>query len=216
MILFSQERSTTKRMSPGLVLALLVLFLSSTNVVWAHGGEDHGDQKPKTTSNAKGTVSHSTRLGDLELMIKHPTLEPDVATQGQMFVTNFATNEPVGNISAAVEIETASGVVTTAAVEAGAQPGVYNITLPALPEGTYVVRANLSHKGETDTATFSGVRVEPKTILGENGTTSLLSSAAILIVFGFVVALLAGLGFLVWNFAGKSPVRNEEAVSIRV
>jgi hypothetical protein len=70
MILFSQKRSTTKRMSAGLVLALLVLF--STNFIWAHGGEDHGDQNPKTTSNEKGTVSHSTRLGDVELMIKHP------------------------------------------------------------------------------------------------------------------------------------------------
>ena len=196
------------------VLALLVLFLSSSNIVLAHGGEDHGDQKPKTTSNAKGTVSHSTRLGDLELMIKHPTLEPDVATQAQMFVTNFATNEPIGNVTAAVEIEMSNGAVTTVAVQAGTQPGMYNIKLPALPEGTYVVRASLSYKGKTDTATFSGVRVEPKTLPAESGTISLLGSAGILIVFGFVIALLAGLGFLVWNFAGKSPVRNEEAVSI--
>lgn len=201
-------------MSAGLVLTLLVLFLSSSNIVWAHGGEDHGDQKPKTTSNAKGTVSHSTRLGDLELMIKHPTLEPDVATQAQMFVTNFATNAPVGNIAAAVEIETSNGAVTIAAVEAGAQPGVYNIKLPALPEGTYVVRASLSYKGETDTATFSGVKVEPRPASANGGTSSWLNNAGILILFGFVITLLAGLGFLVWNFAGKSPVRNEEAVSI--
>lgn len=195
-------------------MALLVLFLSASNIVWAHGDEDHGDQKPKTTSNAKGTVSHSTRLGDLELMIKHPTLEPDVATQGQMFVTNFETNAPVGNVSATVEIETSSGAVTTAAVEAGAQPGVYNIKLPALPEGTYVVRANLSYKGETDTATFSGVTVEPRPAAANGGSSSWLNNAGILILFGFVITLLAGLGFLVWNFAGKGPVRNEEAVSI--
>jgi hypothetical protein len=215
--MFKRKQSTSIITSSKLVLALMILFLgSTTSFVQAHGGEDHGDQKPKTTSNEKGTVSHSTRLGDVELMIKHPALEPDVATQAQLFVTNFETNEPVGNVAAAVEIESANGAVTTATVEPGAQPGVYNIKLPAFPEGNYVVRARITYKGETDTATFSGVRVEPRAVATKGGASSWLASAGILIVFGFVVTLLAGLGFLVWNFAGKGAVRNEEAMSIRV
>jgi len=214
MILFTQRRSTTKRVRAGLVLGLLGLFLSSTIVVLAHGGEDHGDQKPKTTSNAKGTVTHSTRLGDLEVMIKHPTLEPDLATQGQMFVTSFATNEPVAKVAAAVEIETSNGLVMTANVEGAGQPGVYILRIPALPQGTYVVRANLTYKGETDTATFSAFQVEPKAIAADGGSPTFLRSAGILVVFGSVIVLLAGLGFLVWNVTDRSSIRNEEAVSV--
>ncbi len=215
MNLFGQKTSTaTKRRRAGLTLVLLVLFSSSTNVVWAHGGEDHGDQKPKTTSSAKGTVSHSTRLGDLEVMIKHPTLEPDVATQGQMFVTSFATNEPVGNVATAVEIETSTGLVMTANVEGGGQPGVYNLRIPALPKGTYVVRANLTYKGETDTATFSAFQVQPKALAADGQLPSFLRSAGILTVFGLVIVLLAGLGFMVWNTTGRGSIRNEEAVSV--
>lgn len=214
MILFSQSRAKTQRVSAGLVLTFLGLFLSSTSVVMAHGGEDHGDQKPKTTSNAKGTVTHSTRLGDLEVMIKHPTLEPDVATQGQMFVTSFATNEPVGNVAAAVEIETSTGLVMTANVEGGGQPGVYSLKIPSLPQGTHVVRANLTYKGETDTATFSAFQVEPKALVTDGGSPSFLRSAGILAIFGLVIVLLGGLAFLVWNITGRDSIRNEEAVSV--
>lgn len=215
MLIFIWKGSKSSRVRFAIVVSvLLFLVTGSSQIVSAHGGEDHGDQKPKTTSSAKGTVSHSTRLGDLEVMIKHPTLEPDVATQGQMFVTSFATNEPVGNVAAAVEIETSTGLVMTANVEGGDQPGVYNLRIPALPQGTYVVRANLTYKGETDTATFSAFQVEPKPLAADGGSSSFLRSAGIFTVFGFVIVLLAGLGFLVWNTTGRSSIRNEEAVSV--
>ena len=214
MFLFTSQGSKSNGNRVAITLALLLMVGGSSQFSWAHGDEDHGDQKPKTTSNAKGTVTHSTRLGDLEVMIKHPTLEPDVATQGQLFVTSFETNEPRGNIVAAVEIETSNGSVMAANVEGGGQPGVYSLKIPALPEGTYVVRANLTYKGETDTATFSAFQVEPKALAADGGSPSFLRSAGILVVFGFVILLLVVLGFFVWNITGRSSIRNEEAVSV--
>ena len=100
------------------ILYISCLFLLPTALL-AHGGEDHGDQKPKTTSNAKGVISHSTRLGDLELMVKHPAMEPDKSTTGVLFITKFETNEPFKLADAKVEVESASGAIFNATVAAG-------------------------------------------------------------------------------------------------
>ena len=177
---------------------------------FAHGGEDHGEQKPKSTANAKGIVTHSARIGDFEVMIKHQVLEPDVATSGRLFITKFETNEPFKNAVASVEIESANGNVSLTDVEAVEQPGIYNVKIPALPEGTYTMRTKLSYDGETDTATFSGIEVKPA--VAAAAETSWLTNALIGIVFSLVVFLLGGLILFVWRFAG-SPAANKEALS---
>lgn len=179
--------------------------------ILAHGGEDHGDQKPKTTSNAKGVISHSTRLGNLELMVKHPAMEPDRSTTGVLFITKFETNEPFKLVAAKVEIESASGAIFNATVEPGEQTGTYNITFPAMPSGVYKMRTNVSHNGETDTATFSSIDVKPVTSTAE-GETSWFTKMAIGVVFLSVIFLLFGLVYLVWRFAA-GPGVNEEALS---
>jgi cobalamin biosynthesis Mg chelatase CobN len=180
-------------------------------VVQAHGGEDHGDQKPKTTANAKGVISHSGRLGELELMVKHPAMEPDKSTTGLLFITRFETNEPFKLVDAKVEVESASGSVFTAKVESGEQAGTYNVTFPAMPAGLYTMRANVSHDGETDTATFSGIEVKPAAATAE-GSSSWMSGMLIGVVFLAVIILLIGLMYFVWRFAA-GPGVNEEALS---
>lgn len=177
----------------------------------AHGGEDHGDQKPKTTANAKGIVSHSARLGDFEVMVKHPVLEPDQPTTGRLFITRFETNEPFKDAEATLEIESANGTIFTGTVEAADQPGSYNLKFPAMPEGVYTMRTKVSYEGETDTVTFSGVAVKPISSAAEAGT-SWLTTGLIGVVFSLVVLLLCGLVYFVWRFAA-APRVNEEAVS---
>lgn len=179
--------------------------------VQAHGGEDHGDQKPKTTANAKGVISHSSRLGEVEVMVKHPAMEPDKSTTGLLFITRFETNEPFKLVDAKVEVESASGSVFTAKVESGEQAGTYNVTFPAMPAGVYTMRANVSHDGETDTATFSGIEVKPAAVTAE-GSSSWMSGMLIGVVFLAVIILLIGLMYFVWRFAA-GPGVNEEALS---
>ncbi len=176
----------------------------------AHGGEDHGDQKPKTTANAKGIISHSSRLGELELMVKHPAMEPDKPTTGLLFITKFETNEPFKLVEAKVEVQSAGGSIFTATVETAEQPGTYNVTFPAMPTGVYTMRANVSHDGETDTATFSGVDV--KSPATAEGASSWFSGTLIGVVFLVVILLLIGLMYFVWRFAA-GPGVNEEALS---
>ena len=179
--------------------------------VHAHGGEDHGDQKPKTTADSKGVISHSSRLGALEVMVKHPAIEPDKSTTGILFITSFETNEPFKLVDAKVEVESAGGSVFVAKVESGEQAGTYNVTFPAMPAGLYTMRANVSHDGETDTATFSGIDVKPAAVTAE-GSSSWFSAMLIGVVFLVVIILLIGLMYFVWRFAA-GPGVNEEALS---
>lgn len=197
----------------GFVLSVTLIAATTLSpaITFGHGGEDHGDQKPKSTANAKGIVSHSARLGDFEVMVKHPVLEPDKPTTGRVFITRFETNEPFKNAGATVELESAGGAIFTGTVEPAEQPGTYNVKFPALQEGVYTMRAKLSFDGETDTATFSGVSVKPLSTGGDAGN-SWITTGLIGLIFALVILLLCGLVYLVWRFAA-APRVSEEAVS---
>jgi hypothetical protein len=157
-------------------------------------------------------VSHTARLGDFELMLKHPLLEPDAATSARLFVTDFKTNTPAGDISPEVEVESSNGAVTQAAIEKTDAAGSYVVKIPALPEGAYLVRAKLTYKGETDTATFSGVEVKTQpTLSAPEGEISWTRFALIAFVFALVLALFGGLVFFVWRSTASSETVESES-----
>lgn len=195
-----------------LLLAFSAFPIIGNVQIFAHGGEDHGDEKPKTTANEKGTVSRIARLGKYEVMLKHPLLEPDTATAARFFVTKFETNEPVENAIPAIEFESANGAVTEATIEKTDTSGSFIVKIPALPPGNYTVRAKLTSGGETDTATFSGVEVKPQTTTAAESEMSWARSGLIAFVFALVLAMFGGLVYFVWLSAG-SKTRQKEVVS---
>jgi hypothetical protein len=197
------------------ILLLLSAFCVLGNVpaAFAHGGEDHGESKPKTTADAKGTVSHTARLGDLEVMVKHNVLEPDTASTGRLFVTNFQTNAPADRISPAAEVESVNGSVTPITVEKTDSAGSYNLKIPALPAGTYTLRAKVTYGGETDTATFSGVQVETAHVDTEAGTASWGRTALIALSGLIIPGLFGGLIYYALR-AARGGRSREEAVSV--
>jgi hypothetical protein len=179
--------------------------------IFAHGGEDHGDEQPKATISEKGNISHTARLGAYEITFRHPFLEPDAATPAKLFITEFATNKPVENAIAAIEIESAGdGTVIPAVVEKTETAGSYNVKLPALLQGIYTIRAKLTYEGEIDTATFTNVEVAPAPAATQTDL-SWARTASIEFVLMLVLALLGGLIYFVWHFAGGSL--DEETVS---
>ncbi len=194
---------------------LIVLLAGNALQIFAHGGEDHGDAKPKTETTDQGTVSHSSRLGDLEVMLKHPLFKPDTATEARLFVTKFETNEAFKDVAPAVEIESANGSVTQAVIEKSETAGVFTVKFPALPEGTYTIRTKLTHGGETDTATFSGVEVKNQSITAadENGGMSWLRTILIGFVFLLVLGLFGALSYFVLRFSSTGEPINKETVS---
>lgn len=189
----------------------IIALLASPLPIFAHGGEDHGDEKPKTATTAAGTVSRTVRLGDFEITLKHSALEPDTAAPARLFVTKFATNEAVDEAVPTIEIESASGSVTQIAAEKTAA-GSYNLKIPALTEGNYNVRANLKSGNKIDTATFSGVEVaHPATETAESGA-SWLNTALLYLVGAIVLGLFGILFYFVWRMADEKQI-GEETVS---
>ncbi len=202
-------------MKQGIVrlLAALVIFLNASSTsIMAHGGEDHGDQPPKTAVSTKGTVTHTTRLEDIEVTFKHPEIVPDTPTSGKLFLTQFQTNAPVEGAVAVIEFEAAGGSVSRAVVEKTDEPGSFTVKVPALPQATYTVRAGITTKGETDTATFSGVSVTP----APTGVTAILFGWARSLLVGTVflclAALFATLFYLILRTSGSRAI-DREAIS---
>jgi hypothetical protein len=196
----------------GLSAAFFLLFTLSGNApqIFAHGGEDHGDAKPKTETTDKGTVSHSSRLGDLEVMLKHPVFAPDTATTARLFVTKFETNQGFADVVPAIEIESANNSVTEAKVEKTDTAGIFNVSFPALPQGTYTIRTKLTHGGETDTATFSGVEVKTASAsASENSGMSWARTVLIGFIFTIVLALFGGLIYFVLRLGASEPLKDE-------
>lgn len=200
-------------LTAGVLALLIALMFGNGASVLAHGGEDHGDAKPQAQTNTKGTVTQTAKMGDLELMIKYVLLEPDTAAQGRLFLTRFETNEAVDGSKVKVEIESASGTVTSIPVDKSDSVGSYTLKIPALPEGVYTLRAKLDLGGKTDTATFSGIQVAHPTGEVQGDGTPWLRNILILIVGSAVLLMFGSLIYFVWRFAGGEQV-GDEAVTV--
>ena len=198
------------------MLIAALMFSAAGNVapVHAHGGEDHGEAKPKTETTDKGTISHSSRLGDLEVMLKHPLFLPDTATSARLFVTKFETNAGFADVAPAIEIEAVNGSITEAKIEKTETAGIFNVNLPALPNGTYTIRAKLTHDGETDTATFSGIEVKNQSPAEtDGGGMSWARTVLIGFTFLIVLGLFGALTYFVLRFGSTGESLKEETVS---
>lgn len=194
------------------MLSFALGFFGNAAQILAHGGEDHGDEKPKTATTTTGTVTRSARLGDFEIMLKHSSLEPDAAAAGRLFVTRFATNEPVGDANPAIEIESATGSVTEIPIEKTDAAGSYIARIPALPEGTYTIRTKTVAGGKTNTATFSGVEIAHREESPAAADSSWTQTALMAAMFLIAVVLFGGLAYFALRAFKNKPLA-EETVS---
>ncbi len=195
-----------------ILLVGAIALLASPLSIFAHGGEDHGEAKPKTETTDKGMVLHTTRVGDLEVMLKHERLTPDAGNAARLFVTRFETNEASADVAPAVEIESANGAVTQATVEKTETAGSFTVKLPPLAEGTYLIRAKLTHGGETDTATFSGVEIARQAAAADASGSSWTQTALMILLFLVALALFGGLAYFARRVFKNKPLA-EETVS---
>jgi hypothetical protein len=203
-----------KRLKARLAALLCVLAIGSPAGVVrvsAHGGEDHGDQKPKTETTAKGAVLRTTRLSDFEVTVKHPPLEPGTIAHGSLFVTRYATNEPVDAGNVQVALVAPGGSISEVAVAKSATAGSYALDIPALTDGGYTLRVTLTVGGKASTATFSGVEVlngAPAAGAAASWSGFLLTSIFLIVGIGLFAALV----YLSVRVAGRRTLR-EETVS---
>lgn len=201
------------------LLALLYLPTSITPVL-AHGGEDHGDGKAATVSTDKGTVTHTAKVGELEVLLKHAPLESDATGAARLFVTRFASNEPLADVAPTIQIIAPDGKTFEAEIEKTNSPGSFTIELPPLAEGKYTILARLKFGGETDTATFSNISVAhaASTDATPNAVVSLWNVLLILIALAGFGAIII-FGYFALRYAARqtsvaAPATRKDAVSI--
>lgn len=197
-----------------LVVLLCFVALVSQAVptpVSAHGGEDHGDEKPKTETTAAGSVVRTTRLGEFELTLKHLPIAPDTPAHATLFVTNYTSNEPVATGDIQIAIDGQDVPTANATVARSTARGIYSIDLPALREGEYTIRVTVTAGSKASSATFSGIKVQTAAAAAGQAT----SWPQILLTGGFLfvgIALFAALVYLSIKVARRRSI-TEEAVT---
>ncbi|MBA2341793.1 MAG: hypothetical protein H0V88_15495 [Pyrinomonadaceae bacterium] len=171
------------------VVALLAALVMASATALAHGGEDHGEKQAPAVSTGTGMVAHTARVGDLEIVIKHTPVEPDKETAARLFLTHYATNEPIGGAKLVIVLASESGVpVEVAATAAGTTPGMYEAKLPPLPKGQYKLAARVVHDGKTETAEYGVIGVAPQPVQSIGSVATWARTALI------ILAAIIGLG----------------------
>lgn len=195
------------------LIFLLAVVLTINVNARAHGGEDHSEQKAPVVQAGAGVETRAARVGDLEVTIKHQSVEPDKSSVARLFITEYATNTPVE--AAQVRVRFGDDTANEIAAMKTSSAGIYEVTLPPVPQGHYTLTARVESKTSSGDATFGQINVAPRAVESAANTASW--ARTILIAIGGLIALgiLAFVGYrLVGNTRRASTQsRSEEGVT---
>ncbi len=205
-------------LAAAVLMSVALSFFGSAMHVLAHGDEDHGDSKPATLRTGGAAEVRSVRIKDFEITLKNAPLAPDTESSARLFVTKFATNEPVQNAKITLTVEREGDKTEDIAATATDTPGIFVVKLPPIPEGSARLRVRLESAGNVDNASLGEVKIVPhvETSAAETSwaQTALYWSLAILIL-----ALVGAIGWFVvrrWQLAqnGQDIEIQQEVVSV--
>lgn len=146
------------------VLALGFILLALPSASSAHEGHDDGTKKAAVAVDS-GMIARTARVGDYEAMMKHPALEPLHEHSARLFITLYATNEPVKEATANLVIAAKGKEPIKVAAKPSARAGEYELTLPPLDSGNFSFSVIVKTGGVEQTADYGAVTVEiPKTV----------------------------------------------------
>lgn len=185
------------RVEKQILLALIVLAAALPSVLFAHGGEDHGDKK--AVAAGPGLIARTVRVGDYEVMMKHPTLEPLHEQSARLFITRYATNEPVKEATANLVIAAKGKEPIKVSSKPSARAGEFELTLPPLDSGSYTFSIAVKTGGAEESANYGAVSVETPTPVTVGGN---LTDTKNVLLWLLVVLLLAVVGvssYRVWH-----------------
>jgi hypothetical protein len=193
--------------------ALLITFLfllGQSPVVLAHGGEDHGDQKPVAPAAGGQMNTKLAKTEGFEVLVKYPTPKPAEDTLLRVFVTDSKTNAPIAGVNVAMvlnyagktETATASsfGVVhaDANAIEATATPtdtpGIYEAHVVFPEVGQYNIALRLAGANINQEMAITGVAV-PARVAASNGSRVPVTLIILLVIL--LISLTAA-AYLMW------------------
>lgn len=183
-----------RSLAAALLMSVALSFFGSAMPALAHEGEDHGEAKPATVSTGGAAEVRSVRIKDFEVTLKNAPLEPDTESSARVFVTRFATNEPVQNANITLTIEREGDKTEDIAATATEKPGIFVVKLPPIPEGTARLRVRLESAGNVDNASLGEVEISPHV---EN-SAAVTSWAQTALYWLLAILALAVIGAIGW------------------
>lgn len=177
---------------------LIVLVLALPSALFAHGDEDHGDKKSVVVAGT-GMIARIARVGDYEVLLKHPVLEPLHEQAARIFITRYTTNEAVNGAAVNLVIAGKGQAPSKVTAKAAAKAGEYEITLPPLDVGAYNLTAEITINGTQGTASYGAVAIESPQVKVEDSSgagwlTTLWRALGVLLM-----ALIGVLSYRVWH-----------------
>lgn len=140
-----------------MVLGFILLALPSASS--AHEGHDDGTKKAAVAADS-GMIARTARVGDYEVMMKHPALEPLHEHSARLFITRYATNEPIKEATANLIIAAKGKEPIKVAAKPSTRAGEYELTLPPLDSGNYNFSVVVKIGGVEQTASYGAVAIE--------------------------------------------------------
>jgi len=196
----------TKARTLAAMLAAFATALAFSHVhVNAHGGEDHSEKKAPTVSTGTNMIVRAEHVGDLEVTIKHPPLEPDKELAARVFVTRYGTNEPITGAKVFVVFTAAGGVPVEATAAASNTPGIHEVKFSPMPRGDYTLAARVEVGGATPQAVeFGAIKFAPLPPPAAADESSWARAALL------ALGTLVGLGFLgLVLYRAATPARRD-------
>jgi hypothetical protein len=197
-----------------ILLIGIIANLANPLLIFAHGGEDHGEAKPQTS--VKQNIETRTAVkGDFEILLKNTLIEPDKEISGKLFLTSHETNEPISNAKITFLVEGEDGKKTEILVNATNNPGVYSLILPPIPQSTVKLSAKINHSGKDEIVSFGTSEIKPAPIESATENTSWARSTLLGLGAVGLLILLGLIAFLLFkNFRSKTQTIEQDTVSV--
>jgi cobalt-zinc-cadmium efflux system membrane fusion protein len=151
-----------------MIKKILILLMLTPSLVFAHGGDDHGDAKKEGTKPA--AYFSSEAVSDVyELLAKYELLTPGKPVTFKLFISDFNTNAPVDS-SATLQITAADNPNIKLEVSK-IDKGVYEVRGIFPEKKSYNLTVNINSLLGPDLILLKDIEVGKALLKGENATS---------------------------------------------
>ena len=189
-----------------------MLLAGFSSAVFAHGGEDHSEEKQAPVASVGQMNARLIKTDYLEILVKYPNPKFGEETLLRVFITDLKTNAPVPGVNVAMAFRFVDKP-ETAAIETVAAPtstpGIYEARV-ALPDlGQYHLLMRLAGKNISERITVSGIVVPANSPDGIQ-TDKTRVTIMLLALMVFLISAMAA-GYYFWLRPRRSEQVDAEA-----
>lgn len=188
-----------------LVLLAVTLLAMSSEGVFAHEGEEHGDTTK--VKMEEGVFILSAVTENFEVVLKYPPTEPGKELKLLIYISDYATNKPIKDAEIVVELKGLEGV--TPKVSKTDLAGVYHAEMTLPDAKPYDVLLTITANDIVDLIPLSGMQAGTTLHVGETGEHSHGGDSSIagkFVLGSGILLLLAGFGYAAFHIGRRRAI----------